>query len=536
MQDAVPSSARRGARSRWITTTKALIEAPALISWGAAVATSILLIVSFPPFNLWPLVWIALVPLLLAIGRRPAPGSSFLLGWFAGTVFFYGSCHWLTYSMIHYGGIASGLAYLLLIPGALIVGLFPATFFFAIAHFIRTWGVKALLVAPLLWPALEWFRLAVTGQLWNAIGYSLAFQEPLIQSARWGGVYMVGSIIVTVNASVAFVLLDRTRRSMLPAAAAMIIAVALTLSPLLVSESVPGPSGHGPITQVVALQPNVPMDLVKAPEEMADLVQRHITLSKTGLSKVEHVEGPRLVIWPESPMNFAYATDPKFRDLLARFTIANNTSVLFNSLEPAGRDGVFNSALLVNEQGRRIAQYDKIRLLPFGEYVPIPRWLPGASLVSAIVGDFTPGVNYTVMPVGNAKVGVFICVESAYPSIARKLSSNGADVLINVSNDGYLGPTAVMEQHLANAVFRAVENKRSVLRVTNTGITALITPSGKVTDATEGFRPAVRNWTIARGNRANTVYTRYGDFFPAFCTTLVLLGLAASFRGIEDKR
>lgn len=530
MQDAVPSSAHRGAGSRWSVTTKALIGVPAITTWLAATATSVLLIISFPPFNLWPLIWIALVPLLLVIGRRTAPGRAFFLGWFAGAIFFYGSCHWLTYSMIHYGGIPSGLAYLLLIPGALIVGFFPATFFFAVAHFVKTWGIKALFIAPLLWPALEWFRLALTGQLWNAIGYSLAFQELLIQSARWGGVYMVGAIIITVNAAVAFILLDRTRSSVLPAAAALIIAAALSLSPLLFSDLEPGPAVHDPITQVVALQPNVPMDLVKTPEEMAELLQRHITLSETGLSKIQHDKGPRLVIWPESPMNFAYAPDPKFRDFLARFTIANNTSVLFNSLEPAGRDGVFNSALLVNEEGRLVAQYDKIRLLPFGEYVPLPRWLPGANLVSGIVGDFTPGVNYTVMPVGDTKLGVFICVESAYPSIARQLSSNGADVLINVSNDGYLGPTAVMEQHLANAVFRAVENKRSVLRVTNTGITALITPSGKVTDATQGFRPAVRNWTIAPSKRAATVYTRYGDLFPAFCTALVLLGLASSFR------
>ena len=532
MQDALPSSVPRHAVTGWIASTKSLIGAPSVTHWLAAAATSVLLIVSFPRFNLWPLILIALAPLLIVIGRRPAPGQAFLLGWFAGAIFFYGSCHWLTYSMIHYGGIPSGLAYLLLIPGALVLGFFPATFFFAVAHFIKTWGIKALFIAPLLWPALEWFRLAVTGQLWNAIGYSLAFQESLIQSARWGGVYMVGAIIITVNAAVAFVLLDRTRSSMLPAAGALMVATALSLSPLLFPELEPGPAVDGPITQVVALQPNVPMDLVKTEEEMAELLQRHITLSETGLSKI-HDKGPRLVIWPESPMNFAYATDPKFRDFLARFTIANNTSVLFNSLEPAGRDGVFNSALLVNEQGRLVAQYDKIRLLPFGEYVPLPRWLPGANLVSAIVGDFTPGVNYTVMPVGNTKLGVFICVESAYPSIARKLSSNGADVLINVSNDGYLGPTAVMEQHLANAVFRAVENKRSVLRVTNTGITALITASGKVSDATQGFRPAVRNWTIKPSNRAATVYTRYGDLFPAFCTALALLGLAASFREIR---
>ena len=117
-------------------------------------------------------------------------------------------------------------------------------------------------------------------------------------------------------------------------------------------------------------------------------------------------------------------------------------------------------------------------------------------MITGIVGDFTPGASYTLMPVGDMRAGVFICIESAYPSIARQLTSEGADVLINISNDGYLGPTAVMRQHLANAIFRAVENERPLLRVTNTGISAFITPRGQVKDATGAFQQEVRTWTI----------------------------------------
>src|SRR4029077_11811999 len=193
---------------------------------------------------------------------------------------------------------------------------------------------------------------------------------------------------------------------------------------------------------------------------------------------------PRLVVWPESPMNFSYGSDSQLRGVLASFAKANTTSVLLNSQEVAPNDGIYNSAVLINEEGSLVAQYDKIRLLPFGEYVPLPQWLPGAGLIRGIVGDFTPGANYGLMPVGNMRAGVFICIESAYPSIARRFTGEGADVLINISNDGYLGPTAVMRQHLANAVFRAVENNRPLLRVTNTGITAFITPQGQVRDAT----------------------------------------------------
>jgi apolipoprotein N-acyltransferase len=227
-------------------------------------------------------------------------------------------------------------------------------------------------------------------------------------------------------------------------------------------------------------------------------------------------------------MNFAYGSDSSLRATLAPFAKANNTSLLINSQEIAPKDGIYNSALLINEEGRLVAQYDKIRLLPFGEYVPLPQWLPGTGLIRGIVGDFAPGTNYRLMPVGKINAGVFICIESAYPSIARRFTHEGAAVLINISNDGYLGPTPVMRQHLANAIFRAVENERPLLRVTNTGISAFITHRGAVMDATQPFKPDLRIWVVT-GRNSQTFYTRFGDLFAVCCGILSLLVLALSF-------
>jgi apolipoprotein N-acyltransferase len=211
------------------------------------------------------------------------------------------------------------------------------------------------------------------------------------------------------------------------------------------------------------------------------------------------------------------------------FAKKHHTSILFNSQESAPNDGIYNSALFINERGELIAQYDKIRLMPFGEYVPLPHWMPGASLITAIVGDFTPGTRYTLMPVGQARAGVFICIESAYPFISRGLTNEGADVLINISNDGYLGPTAVRRQHLANAVFRAVENGRDVLRVTNTGISAYITRRGQVQGAMNSFEPAVDTWRIGGRTNWQTFYTRHGDLFVGGCAMLSLLLFVSTF-------
>lgn len=490
--------------------------------WVAAGATALLLIFSFPNFEFYPLAWVALVPLLVVIARRPSPVRAFLLGWAAGSVFFYASCYWLTFSMIHYGGLPPALAYLLLAPGALVVGFFPGLFALVFALVVQRWGQWAVLLAPINWTAFEWLRLEVTGQLWNALGYSQAYHPKLIQAATWGGVYAVSFLIVAVNSALVIVALKRTQAAIVTAVLIVFsLAGVNALSRLFATSG--RASTSSPYLHVVALQPNVPMTLVKTTAELDELRARHLSLSMDALRSLPDDGVPRLVIWPESPMNFTYASNESFQQLVSGFTKQNHASLIFNSLEPAPAEGAYNSALLVNEEGRLISQYDKIRLMPFGEYVPLPQWLPGASLITGIVGDFTPGTNYTLMPVRRHRAGVFICIESAYPWIARTLTHEGADVLINISNDGYLGPTAVMRQHLANVVFRAVENGRPLMRVTNTGLSAFIDADGVVRDQTEGFRADVRNWSVREEGMTSTFYTKHGDLFVYVCAAITLL-------------
>ena len=522
---AAPAPAVHSRRVTLISRVRA--SARPLSDWLLALGSSLLLILAFPDFELWPLSAVALVPLLFAVAQRPNPWRSFFLGWLTGTVFFYGSCYWLTFSMIHYGGVPTPLAYLLLVPVPLLVGLFPGFFAFVLARAIGRWGTWALLTAAFVWPATEWARLGITGQLWNALGYSLAYQPLLIQRASWGGVYAVSFVLVAVNAAIALILLRRSVKAAIVGLLVISVLAWITLSKEIHQTD---PFLSPDDTMVVALQPNVPMALVKSTAEMQALMDRHVSMTEEALNSLPQTTKARLVIWPESPMNFGYSTDTQLRELLLNFATKHKTSILFNSQEPAPNDGIYNSALFVNDQGKLIAQYDKIRLMPFGEYVPLPHWLPGANLITAIVGDFTPGTRFALMPVGEARVGVFICIESAYPYITRGLTREGADVLINISNDGYLGPTAVRRQHLANAIFRAVENDRDVMRVTNSGITAYITSQGEVQGATESFSTAVRIWRIGGRSSAQTFYSRHGDVFAAACALLSLIFLVSTFR------
>jgi apolipoprotein N-acyltransferase len=524
-----------------------------------AFLSAALLVLSFPDHDFWPLAWVGLVPVLVAVARRAEPGVGFVLGWLTGALFFYGSCYWLTYAMVRYGHLPSVVAYLLLVMPVVVVSLFPAMCMAMLARAVRRWGARALFAAPFLWAALEWARLCLTGQLWNAIGYSQAYHPALIQTARWGGVYLVGFFILLVNAALAFLVLKRNMRAMLMTLALIAFTtLCIFLADASSSvEKVQTKSSRQPDAVVIGVQPNVPMDPVDSEAETQALIERHLSLSEGALGGWERkelldggvdsrhggasIQGnagagvPRVVIWPESPMNFTYARDTEFRELVARFAAKNHTSVIFNSLEPAPLGGAYNAAVMVNEEGRLVAQYDKIRLLPFGEYVPVPRWLPGASVIPVMVGDFTPGADYTLMPVGQARAGVFICFESAFPSIAREFAGAGADVLINISNDGYLGPTPVRQQHLANVVFRAVENDRPILRVTNTGISAYISPRGLVSDATEGFQPDVRTWTVNRVVNGKTFYTLYGDVFAWACAALSILILVLSLKSRSPK-
>ena len=457
--------------------------------------------------------------------------------------------------MIHYAHIAAPLAYVLLLLPVICVSLFPALFCAALARVVSRFGPAALFVAPFLWVSLELGRYAVTGLGWNAVGYSQAFHFWLIQTAGWGGVYAVSFLTVLANTSLACLLLKKTKWTLLISSMSGLVVIGLVLISNFPSVTrLPSFIDllEKPDAVVVAVQPNVPMD--SADEQMEqERTNGHLLLSAEGLQsweqsdRLDNANGriadsdwakddsvqvrqaiPRLVIWPESPMNFSYSRDSQLREAVATFARTNHTSVLLNSLEPAPNSGEHNSAILVNEEGRIVAQYDKIRLMPFGEYVPLPHWIPGASSVRGIVGDFTPGSKYTLMPLGDLRAGVFICIEAAHPGIARSFVNEGADVLINISNDGYLGPTPVMRQHLSNAIFRAVENNRDVLRVTNSGISAYIDSSGRVMDSTPGFEPTVRVWN-ASGNEGTTFYTRHGDVFAYLCALISLGVVAASF-------
>ncbi len=501
-----------------------------------AVLSAILLIPAFPDFELWFFAWFALVPLFWAIEReRLSMAKSFLLGWLWGVVFFFGTCWWLAYAPTHYGGVPAPVSYFLVLCACAAVGVFPAMFALLLSVLFRRFGVYAGLAAPFLWTAIEFLRFWTTGNNWNSIGYSQAFVPYAIQAAQLGGVFLIGFLAVLSNA--ALLMLVKTRRgelTLIPLAICLFLLLASTLNLDLPLAS------EGRAATVVAVQPNVPMSGLKY-EDWRRLREKHVELTENALRNIERTTGGQqvVVVFPESPMNFQYDRDREFQGFLRTLTTRNNVSILFNSAEPdAARDSYFNSAVMVDEKGEKIGQYDKIFLLPFGEYAPVPA--PLQNLVPTMVGNFSFGSEYDLLPFGAAvRGGVMICFESHFPNLSREYARQGADVLIEMTNDGYLGQTPVLRQHLASAVFRAVETRRPVLRVTNVGITAFIDERGRIRDAAEPYTEATRVWTIGKTDGKQTFYVEYGDWFAWLCALvsliLILLGARRKFAKDENK-
>lgn len=511
---------------------------PSPLNVGLAVLSAVLLTLAFPDFDLWFLAWFALVPLFYAIEReKRSIVKSFVVGWIFGIGFFFSTCWWLTFAPVTYGGVPAPIAYLLLFFATLIVGFFSAIFAALFSILLKRFGIHAFLSAPILWTATEFLRFNLTGNNWNAIGYSQAFRPSLIETANLGGVYLIGFLIVCFNALIISNILNLISESAEKqknrfVATVSFVAVTLIFSVYEILSSNENTISPAAAT-IVAVQPNVPMSGLKY-GEWEKLRDRHVALAENALQKINQQPAtdnrqPTTVIFPESPMNFEYESDRDLQKFLRDFAVKNNASILFNSAQPnTGGTNFFNSAVMINARGEKIGQYDKIHLVPFGETVPLPVAL--AQFVPTMVGNFETGDKYDLLPFGDARGGVMICFESHFASLSRNYASKGADFLVEMTNDGYLGDTPILRQHLANAVFRAVETNRPLVRVTNVGITAFINERGEISDAAKPYTEDARAWTISKSDGNQTFYVKYGDWFAWLCLIASLALLFFSFR------
>jgi apolipoprotein N-acyltransferase len=539
-------------------------SAPPLINnLMLAISSGLLLVFAFPEWNLWSLAWVGAAPLIMAIAREQRFWRSLLLGTITGTIFYLGTSHWITYSIHNYGGVPIWLCYVIDFAFAAILGSFTGLFAGVTSKAIARFGGWAILVSPAIWVASEWARLEVTQMGWNLLGYSQAFQPAVIQIARLGGVYAVSALLIAANAALVFsiIYIEQRRGYFVLTAVGMLLVASLIYGHLL------KPSGPEEATvTVAAVQPNIPIaGQWDDPEFIERMIARHMSLTEQAIAEgnpmvaklddkrtlkeasVREATAPSqtadaidLVIWPESPMSFEYDRDPALQRKIAQFTRRNNIFLLMNSWGFPREGGVSNSALVIAPSGEKIAEYDKIALLPFGEYVPARKWIPFMDRVKAIVGDITPGTSFALSDIRGARIGTFICFEATRPEIARRLRREGATAIVQISNEAWFGQSAAARQMLAHAIFRAVENNCDLIRVTNSGLSARIDRYGSIEGLTPSFETATRRWKIKTVEEAQaaapTLYTRYGDWLALSCAVLTLLLAVAALMPRKNER
>jgi apolipoprotein N-acyltransferase len=519
-----------------------------------AMASGALLILSFPNFGLAFLAWIALAPLLLVIARGVTIRRALWLGWLTGIVFTFLAENWIAHSMVYFGEMLTFVAYAVALLFAAVLAIFPAIFAGAMSILANRFGWWSMALAPIVWVATEWLRPVITGVTWNALGVSQAHHFPIAKLARFGGVYLISAEIVTVSALIVL-MLKAKERNVGKAAAVLLIAAALMFA--LPGTDAENRSMPGVTVNVLGVQPNLMPNSSDTTEAFNRNLEASIRLTREGLQRAPG-KTAGIVVWAESPMALFYENDADLRNRLDNLARETGSYLILNTVAREG-ETYFNSVNIVSpETGAQnrtrsegLNRYDKIVLVPFGEYVPWRSVL--GRFVPEIVGDFAHGREAVVNTLklqttrrslitengaspGEAierttnyvRIGAFICYEAAYPGVIRQFVRNGATLLVNVSNDAWFGNTAGARQHLLHAMMRAIENDRDLVRVTNTGISALITADGRVIDQMPMFSSGAQVWE-AEARRGQTFYVRHGDWFAYGCAALSLLALALTF-------
>ncbi len=504
----------------------------------------------FPKPALYLLSWIALAPLIYAIlkcreqdvtmvladgGQFLAPATAwqgFLLGYASGIVWYLGSCSWVYHVMHLYGGLDVFTSALLLLLFALYLGLYHGLFGLLLALIAARrngFSLRALVFTPFLWVAVELARTYITGFPWDLLGTTQIDNVPLTSLASITGVYGISFEIALVNTAVtaAFLVPQRKRRFLIGTCAIAIL--------LLHSGKMYKPAAL-PTTQGVTLvQSNIP--ILEAGAWDLDYLQNTLReLSDLSVRpKAEHAGTPGLILWPESPAPF-FVTDLHVRSTVANIARRTDSSIIAGTIgirhagDPSRPPVLYNSASVIARTGAWTLEYDKVHLVPFGEYVPFADVLFFAKKLTRDIGTFGRGTKREPLDVDGTRVGVFICYESVFPDEIRQFARNGGEVFVTISNDGWYGNTGAPLQLLIMARMRAVENNRWLLRDTNTGVTAVIDPYGRITaEAPRWQRTALQGAYDVE--ETTTFYTRHGDWFPILCAIITVLGLLLRYFG-----
>jgi len=508
------------------------------------VLSAVLLIISFPNFNFWLFAWFGFVPLFFALQNK-SKIQAFLLAYLSGVVFWLGTVYWLVHVTP---------------PGMLLVVFYLALYFGFFGLIISrphlVLSPYYLVLVPSFWVSLEYLRgYLLTGFPWALLGYSQYKNLAAIQIADITGAWGVSFLVMMVNVLVYKIVGHQVTLPVRQAGKSpghklqfnYLIPVILLVFSFgygfyKLQPRTPNPAclpvRQEPRTIKISLiQANIPQELKWDPRAKESIMRKYLALTKSAAADI-----PDLIIWPEaaSPC-FLGKEEGCFKDISGLIQQIH-IPLLFGTVATRG-DIFYNSALLVGRDGKYLAQYDKIHLVPFGEYIPLRKIFPFLDTIVPI-GDFSAGKKYTVfeapnpehrLPAGQAgtpnKFSVLICFEDAFPELSRAFVRRGADFLVNITNDAWFGRTSNPYQHLSASVLRAVENNVYVVRAANTGVSAFISPRGEIVSVVgdEGgrqiFIEGYRTQNINLKEPRLTFYGRWGDVFIFLSSIFIICSI-----------
>ena len=521
-----------------------------LLRMTTLILSSIFLSLSFSSFNSSFLAWIGLVPLFFALKNNP-PRQSFILSYVCGALFFLVSMYWI-FHVTPVGWI------ILSLYQGLYFGIF-GLFFSAVLrntkyHILHT----KYLILPCAWCLLEYIRANLFGGIgWNLLASSQYAQLPIIQIADITGAYGVSFLIVLVNLAlfeVISILLYKKAKAkvevnvkvLFEVLAVLFIVIAVLLY------------GKGQISQFSAYKDNA--ESFKVSLIQGNIEQMHKWDAKYKdyiLDKYERLtlkaakDRPDIIIWPETSIPGYLNRDLRLMRYMENLSKKTGIPILLGApmvgIDDKEREVELNSAVLFSDKGHILQRYDKLHLVVFGEFIPFAQYVPGIERFFPITGNFIPGNKYTLFKLKGATFGTLICFEDIFPGMVRRFVREGAEFMVNMTNDAWFGRSCAAYQHAANSVFRAIENRRPVARSANTGLSCFIDRTGRLSSLRGSIsdRSNPNDTVIASQRRSNpkpkelfveghitdniklyrdstlTFYTKYGDIFILFCLIIV---------------
>jgi len=491
-----------------------------------SVCSGLLLFLAFPDAELWVIAFVAMVPWLMSM-ESMSEKSAFYSGLITGFIWFAGLLYWIVPTLDNYGGLNPAASVSILGVLCFYLSLYTAVFAFLLKKIhLPSWARP--LFAGCLWAGLEFIKAhAFTGFPWGELGYTQYRNLPFIQIADIAGVYGVSFVIAGVNCAAAQ-LLCRFKKNYGPECSGPVMTAAVLVTCTIVY-------GYSKINIVekqmktssristMVVQGNISQDMKWSSKFKTQTVEKYIKLTGDGV-KLSHAD---LVIWPETALPFYYGVDTKPSNRVDQCIRESKTNFLVGT--PAFescKNGIlyYNRACMINRFSIVTGNYDKTHLVPFGEYVPFGRYMKFLGKLTTQAGDFSPGPeSFNPLKFNNHKTGVLICFEIVFPHISSEFVKNGADILTTITNDAWFGTTSAPDQHFSIAVFRAIENRRSVARAANTGISGFIDPTGKILARSSLFCAETLECKLP-AMTGISFYTRHGDLFAL--GTLVAICLA----------